>query len=97
MENDELNISDKEFIDRYVPFSELKKVGFLSKEIKRKDHEAIVNRYLHFFGQTKREYILSQPIFNLQTWPGVITGRMPSTVNEKGELNSDGFLICLAE
>lgn len=88
-------MTDKEFVIQYIPFSELKKVGFFSKEIKRTNYEAIVNRFLNFFGQTKEQYILNQPTFNMQISSDFITGKMPSTVNENGELHNNGFKLSM--
>lgn len=68
-------MTDKEFVTQYISFSELKKVGFFSKEIKRTNYEAIVSRFLTFFGQTKEQYILNQPTFNLQVHPDFVTGK----------------------
>lgn len=89
-------ISNKEFVKRYIPFKELKKVGFFGKDVKSTDYNIITERFLKFFGQTKRQYILSLPIFDLELWPDVVTGRMPSYVDEKGNLhNRNGFKLSL--
>lgn len=89
------DISNKEFVKQYIPFGVLKKAGFFPKSIKRTDYDAIVNRFLSFMGKTKRQYILNQPSFRLQTHPNVLEGTMTPTVNEKGELIQNSFHLSL--
>lgn len=95
MKNDQYDLSDKDFIEQFIPYKELKKVGFFAKDIKRKDHAKIVERFLHYFGQTKREFILNAPTFHLHVSPDQLNGHFPSKVNEQGELVRDSFHISL--
>lgn len=88
-------LSNKEFVKEYIPFKELKKVGFFNKEMKHNDYDAIVDRFLTYFGTTKRLYILNQPTFNLEVHPDYLTGKMPSTVDANGELNHNGFHLSI--
>lgn len=92
----DLELSNKEFVKRYIPFRELKKAGFFNKEIKRTDYDAIVERFLQFWNTTKRQYILTQPNFDLQLHPDFITGRMPSSIDKEGKLiDRTGFKLSL--
>lgn len=88
-------ISNKEFVIQYVPFKELKKAGFFTKEIRANHYDAIVERFLEYFATTKRQYILNQPTFKLQAHPDFILGTMTPTVNNKGELEQDSFRLSL--
>ena len=89
------DLSNKEFVKQHIPFAELKKVGFYGNEIKRTDYDTIVNRFLTFFGTTKRQYILNLPIIDFQISPNVITGKMPSIVDKDGKLNQDSFHLSM--
>ena len=47
----------KQFIEDNIPFYELKKVGFFSKDIRKTDYEKIAARVCRFFGlKTIHEY-----------------------------------------
>lgn len=86
-------MSNKDFVKEYVPFKELKNAGFFAKGIKFNDYDAITERFLKYYGTTKRQYILNQPTFDLQLHPDFVTGKMPSTVDKDGNLNSNGFKL----
>lgn len=93
-EQDELNLSDREFVERYIPFKTLKGVGFFNKSVKAKDYSTIIARVLHYFGQTKREFVLSQPTLHIELYPCVVTGSTRSYVNKEGELHQgEGFKL----
>ena len=90
------DLTNKEFVQQYVAFRELKKAGFFAKEIKATDYDAITERFLKWFGTTKREYILNKPIIDFQIHPGVLTGKMPAFVDKDGNFNTgEGFQISL--
>lgn len=47
----------KYFIEKYIPFAELKKVGFFPKDVRKTDYEKIAARICHRFGyKTIYEY-----------------------------------------
>lgn len=87
----------KEFVDGYIAFAQLKKCGFFPIEMKRTDYEAIVKRFLHFFGdKSMQEYINNLP----EIYPdsSFISGKSPDKVNANGELKiGGGFHISWAE
>ncbi len=86
---------DNEFIRQFIPWRELKKVGFFGT-LKRNEHAAIVKRFLEFLGTTKREYVLNSAIFDLHMHPDFITGKFPDSVDENGELKKgDAFKLSL--
>jgi len=40
----------KYFIEKYIPFSDLKKAGFFAKDVRKTDYEKIAARVCHTFG-----------------------------------------------
>lgn len=73
----------KEFTERYIPYKDLKKIGFFDKNIRFNDYQKIVERFLCFFGyESMNEYIFSHPTIQEGQFVNLST---PSYVNSKGE------------
>ncbi len=87
-------MTNKEFVQNHVPFSELKKAGFFPKEMKFNDYDAITERFLQMFnGKTKEEYVNLLPVMFTQS-----EGKFPDKVTSNGEYKSGGgFHLSLVE
>lgn len=83
------DVDYKKFVQGYVPFSDLKKVGFFPKEMKFNNYEEITKIFLSRVGAaTTREYINSLP----ELYPDnqFLSGKFPDKIDENGEIKMGG-------
>lgn len=81
----------KSFLEEHFDFQTLKKVGFFSKKIKKKDIHAQAERICHLFGyKTIYEYGSKEIRAHLS-----YAGQRPLHINEDGELKQEPFVTII--
>lgn len=76
-------------MDELIPIEDLTKAGFFTKEMKG-DYEAMADRICQFFGY-KTVYEYGSEEFSYHAT--YVDGHRPSWINEKGEYESEPFLV----
>lgn len=78
----------KQFIEKHIPFYELKEVGFWAKGTRKTDYEKIAARVCEFFGY---QSIYEYDTFEMtQVSETVVTGKFSDTIDKDGNLKMGG-------